>query len=246
MSVIVTEIPPAERPKRRRNPRGQGERLKDEIISAATSLLEQSGTEYTLTLRAIAREVGVAAPSVARHFSDVMEIIDAVAAREATALGQILTAAAASATAPVERLFAICRAYVDYGRANPARYRVIVGRHFLDDWQAQHRAMELTAPVLAANLAIVVETVQACIDTGASAGTDAFFDTAMLWFALHGFLTVTAAFTSIDWPEQEELLVACVTRAVGLTGDTHRPPGEAKRTDPSNPALRPRRRPPKK
>ena len=240
MSATVTNVPPAGRPKRQRNLRGEGEHLKDEIIGAATFLLEQSGTEYTLSLRAIAREVGVAPPSVTRHFADVMEIIDAVAAREGARLGTVLAAAAASATSPVERLFAICRAYVGYGRAHPARYRVLVGRHFLADWKAQTRAMELTSPVLAANLAIIIETVQDCIDTGASAGTDAFFDTAVLWFALHGLLTVTAAFTSIDWPEQEQLLIACITRAVRLTGDTRRPSDKANKTALSDPPRRAR------
>lgn len=208
---------PARTP-RKRNPRGQGERLKDEILAAATILLERTGTEQVLTLRAIAREVGVAAPSVARHFADRLEIIDAVAAKETAVIHEALVAAADSSEDPVERLFAICRAYVDYGRANPARYRVIVGRHFVEEWETEHRPMKRTAPLLAANLAIAVEIVQACIDSGASTGKDAYFDTAVLWFALHGLVTVPAAITSIDWPDFDRLLVACVTRAARLTG----------------------------
>ena len=48
---------------RQRNPRGQGERLRDDIIEAASALLADPAAP-PLTLRAVAREVGVAATSV--------------------------------------------------------------------------------------------------------------------------------------------------------------------------------------
>ena len=55
---------------RQRNPRGQGERLRDDIIEAASRLLADPAAP-PLTLRAVAREAGVAATSVYLHFDDV-------------------------------------------------------------------------------------------------------------------------------------------------------------------------------
>lgn len=111
----------------------------------------------------------------------------------------------------------MCRTYVDYGRSHPGRYRMMVGRRFVEDWQAEDRVME-TAPLLGALVSLVVEAVQACIDTGASSGGDAYIDTVVLWFTLHGLISIPPAFTSLSWPDRDDLLVTCVGRAVRLTG----------------------------
>jgi AcrR family transcriptional regulator len=211
-----------ERTPRKRNPRGQGARLRDEIIAGATAVLERTGSEDSVTLRAVAREIGVAPPSIARHFADLPQIIDAVVARELTEMYQTLVAAAASSEEPVERLFRICRAYIDYGRAYPARYGILVGRRFLEDWGTRNLTMEQTAPLMAAAITLFRDSIQACIDAGESVSTDAYFDTLTLWFALHGLVTVPAAITSLDWPDHDQLLAASVTRAAQLT---RAPPG---------------------
>src|SRR5882757_7106539 len=55
---------------RGRNPRGQGERLRAEIVDAALRLLDELADDQALSLRAVAREVGIAATSVYIHFAD--------------------------------------------------------------------------------------------------------------------------------------------------------------------------------
>jgi AcrR family transcriptional regulator len=142
-------------------------------------------------------------------------------ARELTGLHDSLVALGASDD-PVEHLFALCREYVRYGREHPARYRVLVGRRFVDDWDRRGVTMERTGPLMAAVLAMVVEAIQACADAGGSESTDASFDALVLWFALHGLITVTQAVTSIPWPHGDVLFEACVRRAARLG------PGEAR------------------
>src|ERR1700749_2471541 len=63
---------------RQRNPRGQGERLRDDIIEAASRLLADPAAP-PLTLRAVAREVGVPATSVYLHFAGIESLTLAVA-----------------------------------------------------------------------------------------------------------------------------------------------------------------------
>jgi AcrR family transcriptional regulator len=49
---------------RARNRRGEGSKLRADILAAATRLLEQTGSEEAVTLRAVARQVGISAPSI--------------------------------------------------------------------------------------------------------------------------------------------------------------------------------------
>ncbi len=202
---------------RQRNPRGQGAHLRDEIIAGAGALLERTGTEDAITMRAVAREVGIAAPSMAPHFSDRAEIIDAVVAQELTRLHDVLHAAVASESDPVDQLFAGTRAYLAFGQAHPNRYRVIFERRFLDLWDSQQRVMQQTAPLMANTFELTVTTIQACIDAGCSASTDAFGDGVRVWLALHGLVALPQTITSFPWPDTDQLLVSCVTRLARLT-----------------------------
>ncbi len=201
---------------RRRNPRGQGGRLRDEIIAAAAILLERTGTEEAISMRAVAREVGIASPSMAPHFSDRAEIIDAVVAQELTSLRDALTAAVASESDPVEQVFAGARAYVAHGQAHPNRYRVIFERRFLDLWDSEQRVMQHTAPLMAETFELTVRTIQGCIDAGRSASTDAFGDGVRVWLALHGLVALPQTITSFPWPDTDQLLVSCVNRLAQL------------------------------
>ena len=63
---------------RERNRRGEGGRLRDDILAGATALLERTGSEEAVTLRAVAREVGISAPSIYSHFPDREAIVDAI------------------------------------------------------------------------------------------------------------------------------------------------------------------------
>src|SRR3954454_18425635 len=69
MSLVDTTTP-APRGARSPNRRGQGERLREEIIEVALRLLDELADDQALSLRAVAREIGIAATSVYIHFDD--------------------------------------------------------------------------------------------------------------------------------------------------------------------------------
>ncbi|UQA91722.1 TetR/AcrR family transcriptional regulator [Streptomyces halobius] len=111
---------------RPRNPRGQGERLREELLRATERLLEEVGSEDALSLRAVARAAGVAAPSIYRHFADKTELVWATLEISYERLGQAMAAAAEQADDdPVARLRAQLRAYCRYAVAHPATYRLL-------------------------------------------------------------------------------------------------------------------------
>src|SRR3984893_14334035 len=64
--------------RRTRNARGEGDRLRDEIIAAAIKVLSTIGAEDPFSLRAVAKEAKIAAPSVYIHFADRNALLQAV------------------------------------------------------------------------------------------------------------------------------------------------------------------------
>ncbi len=62
---------------RPRNARGEGDRLRGEVVEAASALIAEDGPR-ALTLRAIARRVGITAPAIYAHFEDLDEVLEAV------------------------------------------------------------------------------------------------------------------------------------------------------------------------
>jgi AcrR family transcriptional regulator len=108
---------------RRRTParRGEGERLRREILDAAIALIADSGDE-AVSMRAIARAVGVTAPAVYIHFADKRELMLAVLEHVFADLGRALEQADTGEGR--ERIRALVRAYVAWGVAHPGRYKI--------------------------------------------------------------------------------------------------------------------------
>src|SRR5919197_144730 len=105
---------------RRRAParRGEGERLRREIVDAAIALIADRGDE-AVSMRAIARAVGVSPPAVYLHFADRQELMLAVLDHVFADLGRALEKA--DTGAPHARVRALVRAYVSWGVTHPGR-----------------------------------------------------------------------------------------------------------------------------
>ena len=57
--------------RRPRSPRGDGGQLRADIIEAARQILAETGAPEELTLRGVARQVGIAATSIYLHFPNI-------------------------------------------------------------------------------------------------------------------------------------------------------------------------------
>ena len=60
---------------RRRNARGEGDRLRIDLLEAAADLMGEHGTIDGISLRSVARRAGVSATAVYRHFDDHTELL---------------------------------------------------------------------------------------------------------------------------------------------------------------------------
>ena len=200
-------VPAPGRAHRRRNARGQGARLADDIVAGALALIERTGSDEAVTLRAVAREIGIAAPSIYTHFADRDAIVMAVVLRVFDELGEAIEkGTAAAGPDPVRRLVAGCEAYLAYGLEHPARYGVLFAPHGVGpkDYCQPVSLGEDGRPVLefgAESFALLVQAIEDCVAAGVSASTDAIADATAVWVALHGTVTLRTALPGFPWPE---------------------------------------------
>jgi AcrR family transcriptional regulator len=97
--------------------------LRAALVDAGLAALQDAAIE-DLSLRQLAREVGVSATAVYRHFPDKRALLSALADHGVELLAQAQQAAAQAAP-PEDRFAATGRAYVRFALANPALFRLI-------------------------------------------------------------------------------------------------------------------------
>jgi AcrR family transcriptional regulator len=203
----ATAQPSAAVRKRHRNPRGQGARLTEDIVSGALGLIERTGTAEAVTLRAVAREVGIAAPSIYAHFPDRDAVLAAVVVRIFDELTEAIEQGLESAGQdPAGRLVAGCEAYVAFGLEHPARYGVLFSRQLpaAPDYGEPIPIGSDGRPALpfgAKTFALLVHAIEDCVAAGFSASTDVVADATAVWVALHGTVSLRTALPLFPWPD---------------------------------------------
>ena len=137
-------IVPAKKP-RRPAPRSAYHHgnLREALIEAGLAHLERSDAD-TLSLRDLARQTGVTANAVYRHFDDKEALQAALAAEGFRRLLAQQMAAAQAHRSPSRTLFEAGRAYLRFARSRPALYRLMFGHY-----GATHRKGELGEAAIA-------------------------------------------------------------------------------------------------
>jgi AcrR family transcriptional regulator len=205
----------AVREKRRRAPRGQGERLREEILDAAERLLVQTGDEEAVSIRAVADAVGVTPPSIYLHFSDKNELMFAVCERQFERLDRVLEEAAASEEGPLDSLRARGRAYVRFGVESPEHYRIL----FMG--KAGNSPADLDPERLAtmASFDHLVDAVKACMDAGRLPPGDQTLVALGLWAVVHGITSLMISKPDFPWPDRDAFVdYLCEMQIRGLGG----------------------------
>ncbi len=201
---------PDDTPTRRpRNRRGEGDRLRGEVVDAAAELLAARGVEE-LSLRAVARAVGITAPAVYLHFADKEALVWAVLRQRFDELQVIVTAAASSETDPGDALLAWCTAYVGFGLGHPGHYRVL-----FESWNAHRVELPLSELPGSGVFSSLVDVVTAA--RPASPDEDVPL---LVWAGLHGIVSLRINKPSFPWPPAEQLVREMVARLVrAVPGD---------------------------
>jgi AcrR family transcriptional regulator len=189
---------------RQRNPRGQGGRLREDIIEAASRLLASPGAP-PLTLRAVAREAGVAATSVYLHFADIESLTMAVTERLFDELVRRQDAAREQSLDPCQEVRDGCLAYCEFGLAHQGHYQVMFANPLPIPADVPLEAF----PGLVA-FRRLIDAVARCIGTE-PADERAFFTAQLIWQQLHGIVSLRISRSRFPWPP----LAETVTEAVG-------------------------------
>jgi AcrR family transcriptional regulator len=111
-----------------RNPWGQGERLRVEILEAAARLMSELGGEQGLTIRGVARAAGISPGSIYQHFTDKSELVKGLIEYDYEQLTAAMTKAEEQypADALLDRIRAQMRAYCRFAINHPGHYRLLI------------------------------------------------------------------------------------------------------------------------
>ncbi len=201
----------AARPPRRRNPQGTGSQLREELTAAAGRLLAASGEPESLSLRAVAREAGVAAPSVYLQFDSKEDLLRAVVIEHFAIFQRAIETAIASVDDAPARLLAGCLAYCHFAEAQPGSYRII--------FDTQLPPMpEITTgelPGMSA-FAVLVNAVAACMESGAARPGDPFIVARDNWTALHGIVQLRRHLPDFPWSALDDQVAGVVRAFTGI------------------------------
>lgn len=195
---------------RPRNPRGQGARLRHELIDAAVRLLDAGVRDDELSLRAVAKEAGVAAPSIYGHFTDREAMLTGVVEALFAELTECLLEAREPFRHPVAGLRAISLAYCSYAFEHPAHYRALFAR----SWQPSSVVAVECFPGWDA-FTVLQNTVQECLDIPEGKGSDAFEPSVRIWAGLHGMASLRLTMPRFPWPPLDQLVEVLVGDCVG-------------------------------
>lgn len=191
---------------RSRNRRGQGERLREDIVEAALKLLDELGDDQALSLRAVARVVGTAATSVYLHFADRDELVLAALNRCHDDLTNAVDAAEAHGKDPVDALRARTIVLGTWAHDHPGLYKVL-HESTLNQRAAMPFKQQLADRTTAA--------VQRCMDAGLAPADDAATVALDLRAAVHGAVSMRLNQPDQAWPPLAEQVERFLTKLVG-------------------------------
>lgn len=101
--------------------------LRRTLLDSAQAILAETG-RWDFSLREVARRAGVSHNAPYRHFADKEALLAALGVVGYEALGECSAVAIAGLAVPAALLAALGNAYVGFGVANPALYRLMFGQ----------------------------------------------------------------------------------------------------------------------
>ncbi len=184
--------------RRTRSRRGEGDKLREDIIDAVERLLLETGDESLVSMRAIAKAVGVTPPALYMHFEDKDSMIEAVCDRRFRELNELMGVARESTDDPVEGLKLMGKAYIRFGTDNPEPYRLLM----MSKTEIDHGESLTTAEPTEGDLAFIqlVSQVSACIESGRFKAADPLETSLIVWSSVHGLTALMISQPNFVWP----------------------------------------------
>jgi AcrR family transcriptional regulator len=200
---------------RKRNPRGEGERLRASLIEATGELLLEHGDADGLSIRAVTAHAGVSPTALYLQFAGMEELLQAVSDEAFENLGGYMRAALESAGEdPRVRLQAIGEAYVRFAEQRPGHYRILFatpGREGrLENLRAQDDGVGKEV------FGLLLASTADCLPEGSDPRPIAL----QLWTTLHGYVSLREVMPGFDWPDVTEFVLQCHAAHFGPRADS--------------------------
>ncbi len=164
---------------------GDGEILRVQLLDAAERLLSEKGSMEAVSLRQVARDVGVSATSVYLHFKDKQDLFIGVCSRRFEDLAQVLRQARAEHQTPADQLRASGAAYVRFGLERPVEYTVLFSALPMETILERVPEDELVG---LQTLSEMADLVQVGMDAGDFRAGDPYTAALGLWAVCHGLV----------------------------------------------------------
>jgi AcrR family transcriptional regulator len=198
---------------RRPNARGQGELLREEIITAAVAMLRELADDEALSLRAVARTLSISPTSVYLYFPDRDALVLAAMQRCHEDMLQAADDAAAAHQDCGSRLRARILAQSAWALENPGLYKVM----------HESKVSRLPGmPFKEVLLARTTAALQHCMDAGVVPPGDAAVVALDLRAAVIGMLSLRINEPNLPWPPVAEQVDRFLTKLVDLASPTPR------------------------
>lgn len=198
----------ASRPRARK---GEGELLREDILDAAEVLLVAKGSMDAVSIREIARQVGVSTPAIYLHFADKDQLFYAVCRREFEDFAAALVPALASNGSPLERLERLGRAYIRWGLEHWQLYPILFAGAPPESISAEELDQD---PGLLVHAGLVALVGEAMVAGEIRSHRDPAVVATALWAAAHGAVLILiekrAVAELLSIPPEEEVVDAVI------------------------------------
>lgn len=198
---------------RQRYARGEGERLRDDLLASAADLMAEHGNVAQVSLRKVAGRAGVSPTAVYRHFDDHTELL-----RESVLFcwmnfRDVLQEAKESSDDPFVALRNAGDAYVRFAMESPGQYRVMFSNTIDVDLVSSNEGRGIKVGFSA--FEILIDLVSAIL-VARGDDRDAFYVAVQVHTWIHGIVHLCGNHPDIPWPPVSSLLDGLV-EALDLT-----------------------------
>lgn len=186
-----------ERAPRQRNPRGEGDRLRQDLLEATAELIAAHDSIESISLRAVARRAGVSPTAVYRHFDDHLDLLRQAVDFCWGNFRDAMQAGKDSSSDPFTAFRNTGDNYVEFAMERRGQYRVLFSNRIDLGIERASSADEA--------FTILVDLIAAVLDANGDdrAPVDVAFQT-HTW--IHGIVDLCSGNPDMPWPETSTML----------------------------------------
>jgi AcrR family transcriptional regulator len=184
--------------------------LREEILDAARELFLKHGYE-NVSMRKIASKIEYSPTTIYLHFKDKAEILKTLCGETFARLLRIMAEIARKPGDPVEKLREQGAAYIHFGLDHPNHYQLTFMTRL--DIPMKHPEEFADSPGTQ-TFQCLVNSVEACVESGQFRNVDVMAASQSLWCAVHGVTSLLITQCGFPFMEREQLIATVLDNMI--------------------------------